>query len=98
VELFLDRTPPLVEALEAALRSAKLRDVSTMAHKLKGSCLAVGAERLAAIAEHLQHAGREDDLAAAERALPLLLEQWSNVRRLLLETQRTAVQAPAPPV
>jgi CheY-like chemotaxis protein/HPt (histidine-containing phosphotransfer) domain-containing protein len=87
LELFLDRTPPLIDALVGATRNGTLTDVHSLAHKLKGSCLAIGAERLAAIAEHMQHAAEADELAAAERDLSLTLEQWASLQRLLLDEQ-----------
>jgi signal transduction histidine kinase/DNA-binding response OmpR family regulator len=95
LELFLDRTPPLIAALNQATLGAVLEDVRSIAHKLKGSCLAVGAVRLAATAAHMQHAAEAGELAAAERDLPLVLEQWSSVQRLLLEEQRALAEPPS---
>jgi CheY-like chemotaxis protein/HPt (histidine-containing phosphotransfer) domain-containing protein len=91
VELFLDRTPPLIEELRRAIERADTGELRARAHKLKGSCLAVGAERMALLAAQLQHAGEHGDARAAERGLAPLLEQWSSVRERLEREQRSAL-------
>jgi HPt (histidine-containing phosphotransfer) domain-containing protein len=42
LEMFLNQTPPLVEAFYAATSPAR----SDIAHRIKGSCLAIGATAL----------------------------------------------------
>jgi HPt (histidine-containing phosphotransfer) domain-containing protein len=93
LELFLKRTPPLLEALALAIESANADDVRAHAHKLKGSCMAVGARRMALIAEQIQHAAERADSNAAASPLPLLIEQWSEVSELLQKEQQKERQA-----
>jgi CheY-like chemotaxis protein len=93
LELFLIRTPPLLEALALAIESANADDVRAHAHKLKGSCMAVGARRMALIAEQIQHAAERADSNAAASPLPLLIEQWSEVSELLQKEQQKERQA-----
>jgi CheY-like chemotaxis protein/HPt (histidine-containing phosphotransfer) domain-containing protein len=95
LELFLDRTPPLLEELRRAIERADAGEVRSRAHKLKGSCLAVGAERLALLAAQIQHAAEQGDAGAAERGLPALLAQWSDVRERLQREQRAALAGAA---
>jgi HPt (histidine-containing phosphotransfer) domain-containing protein len=50
LEMFLKQTPPLVEAFYAASGATR----SDIAHRIKGSCLAIGATELGTIAALLE--------------------------------------------
>ncbi|MBK7235267.1 MAG: Hpt domain-containing protein [Sterolibacteriaceae bacterium] len=57
--LFNRETDKLLEQIEAALVADDSAAISAIAHKIKSSSAAVGAIRLAQLAERLEVAGRE---------------------------------------
>jgi signal transduction histidine kinase/CheY-like chemotaxis protein/HPt (histidine-containing phosphotransfer) domain-containing protein len=94
--LFMEQIPMQLERLDGALAMAEPDDVRKHAHKLKGSLLAVGARRLARIAETLQHLG-DDALPEGERLFAQLLAAYptyeERVRAELRGRARAARQA-----
>ena len=83
VSLFLSRVPEDLAELEAVLALGDGRRVREKAHKLKGSCLAVGAELMAKEAEALQFESERDELGHAEKHLAELRKQYERVAALL---------------
>jgi len=83
VSLFISRVPENLAELEAVLALADCRRVREKAHKLKGSCLAVGAGLMAREAEALQFEAERDDLGKAAAHLKTLTEQYDRVHALL---------------
>lgn len=109
VGLFLSRVPENLAELEAVLALADPRRVRERAHKLKGSCLAVGAELMAKEAEALQLEAERDELSVAAIHVASLREQYGRVALLLrselppgqerafdAELRRNSSAAPAP--
>ena len=71
-ELFIERVPDSLAELDAAVSVRNARSVRELAHKLKGSCLALGAEKMASLAETLQFEAERGELEmSAERASEL---------------------------
>jgi signal transduction histidine kinase/CheY-like chemotaxis protein/HPt (histidine-containing phosphotransfer) domain-containing protein len=83
VSLFIARVPENLAELEAVLALADCRRVREKAHKLKGSCLAVGAELMAHEAEALQFEAERDDLGKAAAHLDALKHGYQRVCELL---------------
>jgi signal transduction histidine kinase/CheY-like chemotaxis protein len=54
VELFLQGVPELVQTLAAAVSAKDVAQVKQLAHKLKGNCLSLGANRMAAACHKLE--------------------------------------------
>jgi HPt (histidine-containing phosphotransfer) domain-containing protein len=75
--LFIDQVPVTIAALEHARSD---RDWLTAAHTLKGSARAVGAWRLARIAEHAERSGRPADRSGCELVLKELAEAAQEAR------------------
>jgi CheY-like chemotaxis protein/HPt (histidine-containing phosphotransfer) domain-containing protein len=109
VGLFVSRVPENLAELEAVLALGDARRVREKAHKLKGSCLAVGAELMAKEAEALQLEAERDELSVAAAHLFSLREQYGSVvlllrselppgqeRALDAELKRHSSAAPAP--
>jgi HPt (histidine-containing phosphotransfer) domain-containing protein len=70
VALFADSTPPLLDHLGAAARSADDAQVAKLAHKLRSGCDNVGATRMAALCRMLEQRSGDagalvDELRAA---------------------------------
>ena len=65
--LFITQAAKTLEELDAALAAADTTALRATAHKLKGSCLAIGAYSLAEAAGAVQHAAEAPDLEAARQ-------------------------------
>jgi signal transduction histidine kinase/DNA-binding response OmpR family regulator len=87
---FVTHTPPLLERMDAHLESS-LPDYAIEAHGLKGTCGAIYAQGMAALAKELEFASKEGNLELVRRKhgelrqgalelteqLRLLLEEWA---------------------
>jgi len=81
--LFLARTPEILVELEAAVAAADATRIRDRAHKLKGSCLAVGAEVLAKLAEAMQFAAQDGSLEGMRARAEEIRAQFERVSVLL---------------
>lgn len=88
MELFLKHVPSQLGELRDAQVRGVASEVSAHAHKLKGSCLAIDAPRMAQAAESLQRQAKAGDLTRAE-ALVSELEARFSVVKGLLESQNS---------
>ncbi len=85
IRLFLEKVPGQLDALDSAICSGKADDVRALAHKLKGSCLAIAAGPMAEISESLQHGAAAADLSMAAAMLADLRVHYAGVETLLKE-------------
>jgi HPt (histidine-containing phosphotransfer) domain-containing protein len=81
--LFLERVPAELDALSAAIDVGNAAEVKALAHKLKGSCLAIVAGPMAEVAESLQKAGHQGDMSGAAAMLAELRARHARVAKLL---------------
>jgi signal transduction histidine kinase/DNA-binding response OmpR family regulator len=81
IELFLRSMPQQLDELGTALASGTASDVRALAHKAKGSCLAVGATAMVEAAERLQRVAEAGELASASAPYDVL-------RALARDTER----------
>jgi CheY-like chemotaxis protein/HPt (histidine-containing phosphotransfer) domain-containing protein len=79
VELFVSRVPENLEELDRSIERGECEAVRAHAHKLKGSCLAIGAEIMAKEAEALQFEAEAKDLDRAEDRAATLWSQYDRV-------------------
>lgn len=77
--LFLDQVPRQLLALEEAVRSHECARVYAEAHKLKGTCYALGATQMADAAERLESAGKTEQLSGAQLLFDQLTEMYRKV-------------------
>jgi len=89
VALFLKLVPIELGNVESAIRSKDGEQLRQVAHKLKGSCRAVGVLRMAALCESLERGAAKIAEAAIHHAR--LLVEFERAKALL-----EAGQAPAP--
>jgi HPt (histidine-containing phosphotransfer) domain-containing protein len=61
IQLFGSTTPPLLADIRQHASSSNLPAMGQAAHKLKGSCVSLGAEPMAEICKTLQHKGEQGD-------------------------------------
>ena len=92
IGLFLKNVPTQMQELAQAIESDHPDETKRHAHKLKGSCLAIGALPMAAAAEALQHQSDRGDLSCAD-ALLLDLGKRHELVRELLKKELTAKSA-----
>ena len=95
VRLFLDRIDGQIGELEAAVQSGDASSSQARAHKLKGSCHAIGAEATAAVAEAMQRHAARSEMAPVPELLATLKRQMADLRPLLRKELDTAPTAPA---
>jgi signal transduction histidine kinase/CheY-like chemotaxis protein len=81
--LFLEKVPAQLDALAGAIEAKDAAEVNALAHKLKGSCLAIVAGPMAEAAEALQKAGNKGDLTQAAALLAELRARHARVAKLL---------------
>jgi signal transduction histidine kinase/DNA-binding response OmpR family regulator len=93
--LFLSRVPTQLEDLGEALAKNDAPLTREKAHKLKGSCLAVGAEAMAHEAEAMQHEAQDGNLEHGERRLEALRRHFERVTGLLQASADLEPVAPA---
>jgi signal transduction histidine kinase/CheY-like chemotaxis protein len=86
IELFLRLVPGQILVLEEAVNAGDVAQARAHAHKLKGSAASLGAQRLAQVAETLQHL-QDADFARASVELAKLRERFETVKKLLHDEQ-----------
>jgi signal transduction histidine kinase/CheY-like chemotaxis protein len=73
IELFLRSVPEQMEALARAATSSDVEQVRSVAHKLKGGCLSLGASRMAAACQAVEQAAAQGHIDTATlSSLPAL--------------------------
>jgi two-component system sensor histidine kinase/response regulator len=82
VDAYLKETPPVVEDLGEALGRSDYSHAAWLAHKLKGSCLSIGASRLAAHCSELEELCRAQLMPPAA-AYAAILSDFTATRRTL---------------
>jgi signal transduction histidine kinase/CheY-like chemotaxis protein/HPt (histidine-containing phosphotransfer) domain-containing protein len=93
--LFITRVPDNLGELDAAVAAGDARRIREKAHKLKGSCLALGAGRMAEEAEALQHEAEHGQLENAAGRAQTLREQYGRAAALLREEMEHARTSPS---
>jgi HPt (histidine-containing phosphotransfer) domain-containing protein len=83
IELFVSRTPELLSVLEQSVAAGRVEEARRAAHKLKGSCLAIGAPLMANAAERMQIDSQAGDLQAAREQLVRLRARYVELERQL---------------
>ena len=81
LESFLETTPELLQEIQTAADAKDLPSCERHAHSLKGSAATLGAMRLRAIAEKMEHLGKAGNLEAYIAAIPLMLEKFEEFKK-----------------
>jgi HPt (histidine-containing phosphotransfer) domain-containing protein len=85
VQLFLTQMPGQLAALDEAVQAEDFDLVEQRAHKMKGSCLALGAQVMARGVEALQHEAQGRDVGLARRRAAAARQHFQTAVRLLLD-------------
>ncbi len=97
-KLFLARAPLQLEQLSGVVADQELEQTRTQAHKLKGTCYAVGAQRMAKVARELEEQAAENQLNPATDKLDELIAEYQFVSaELQRELASHAGNQPSPP-
>ena len=88
IGLFLSQVPLELALLDAAIAAENIGEVRRVAHKLKGSCRALGVMRMAAVCEKLERSSGHAIGAAPERTR--LVAEYERARASLEAEQKTA--------
>ncbi len=83
IALFLKNVPEQLDLLEKAVSSEDAQELRAQAHKLKGSCLSLGAPRMAHDAEALQKLAEKGELDHAGQYILSLKNHFSRVQSVL---------------
>lgn len=97
IRLFLERVPEQLEALERALEQGDLGLVRGLAHKIKGSSLALAAEAMSNAAASMQHHAEAENLPKARAEFIELRRQHAVVAALLAEELDNRLSSAAEP-
>lgn len=82
-DIFSQQTPIIMKEIKQHLKKDELNDLKTKAHLLKGSCLALGASKMAGICELLQN--KETDKSDFNDLILLLEKDFKLLQQKLKE-------------
>jgi CheY-like chemotaxis protein len=85
VSAFLESAPTTLERIERATARADADSLRAEAHALKGICLTIGADSLAARARKIEDVARAGDLAAASSLFEVTRKDWVRLREELAD-------------
>jgi HPt (histidine-containing phosphotransfer) domain-containing protein len=83
VEIFLEDAPKQITSARQALVNHNNKELSRIAHTLKGSSLYYGADRLANVCRELESNCQRDDFTAADSLLAQLEQEFQPVSAAL---------------
>ena len=72
ISLFSSTTPPLLTEIRQHATQSEWQAMAQAAHKLKGSCVSLGAEPMANICKSLQHKGEANDSSGVDEEIATL--------------------------
>ena len=73
ISLFSSTTPPLLTEIRQHATQGEWQAMAQAAHKLKGSCVSLGAEPMANICKSLQHKGETKDSSGVDEEIAALM-------------------------
>jgi HPt (histidine-containing phosphotransfer) domain-containing protein len=93
IDIYIKETPEQIQKIAAALRSKDMPALVTVAHKLKGSSLNIGAVQLAAVCLKLEESGRTGKMIPSDTAEEEIKAGFEEVKTVLLEYKRNQSNA-----
>jgi len=85
IEIFFVTGMESIRVLENAIRLGDADTTASEAHKLKGSCLALGADSLARVCETIQAAARSGNLDCLSPFVELARVNFASLHKTLIE-------------
>jgi HPt (histidine-containing phosphotransfer) domain-containing protein len=80
IELFIERTPPIVSEARQAMVRKDAPKLARLAHSIKGSCSNFGARRMQAVCERLETIASQGSLDSVESMLDEIEREFGLVR------------------
>jgi len=80
IDLFIERTPPIVSEARQALAGNDARKVARLAHTIKGSCSNFGAHRMQSVCERIEAVASRGSLESVEPMLDEIDREFDFVR------------------
>lgn len=84
-EMFINDTPPLIDAIQKSIDAKDASALAQTAHKLKGSSMNVGATRLGALCLELELLGKSGAPIPPETSTQSIQEEYQRVKQILLQ-------------
>jgi HPt (histidine-containing phosphotransfer) domain-containing protein len=81
LRIFLEDTPKLISALEAAVQSGNADEMEKTAHAIKGSCAMISAKRLQWLAHQMETMGRNRNLKDSKDLLQEFIQCFHELKR-----------------
>lgn len=76
ITLFSSTTPDLLVEIQESATKQDLQTMAKAAHKLKGSCVSLGAEKMAELCKELQHKGENNDATDIKAMITELTDSY----------------------
>ncbi|MGE0173246.1 MAG: response regulator [Oligoflexales bacterium] len=89
IEMFLEFAPPLIANIASSISAENSKDLTRHAHKLKGTCLNIGARELAATCEAIERHAQENHMDKAKELETRLASQFANAKNDLLNNYKS---------
>ena len=80
IGIFIEDTPQRIQELRTAFAASDQTTFSRAAHSIKGSASNLGALRLRAVAEKLEHSSKQQGLAQLDQMIPELEAEFQIAR------------------
>ncbi|MBU0716441.1 MAG: PAS domain S-box protein [Verrucomicrobia bacterium] len=89
VNVFLEKTPESMRALENAIKKQQKDEAARLAHTIKGSAANVGGNQFRAVAARIEKACNSADWHEAETLIPRLNKQFEFLERAMRDFAKT---------
>lgn len=77
--LFLERVPPLFDAIQEAAAAGNMEGLAREIHGLKGACATYGAPRLTQVCKGMEMLARGGDLVSIQANMNVLQDEFEKV-------------------
>jgi len=88
VQMFREDTPPRLDELDECMAKGDAVRLGKVAHGLKGAASNFGAKHFRTLAEQLEHAGKNGNLAAGPAACAALRSEFTRILAALAEYRK----------
>lgn len=85
IGIFIEDTPQRIQELRTSFAAGDQTTFSRAAHSIKGSASNLGAMRLRAVAEKLEHTSKHQGIAGLDQEIPALEAEFETARAELVK-------------
>ena len=89
IKMFLDQGHEIISTMEEKCRRKEWQEMSSLAHKLKGSSLNLGASLLAETCRQIELSGKSENPSACEKLTPVVRSHWDQTVQALEAVLKT---------